>query len=70
MKFINIVRFFVLLGVLTFMGCNASSTTDGQPNRGGDTTSGQSADQQRGGTAADGSQGNGRPGTSPSPSPT
>lgn len=62
--------FLVIVSVS--LGCNSSSTTDGRPNRGGETTTDESAEQQRGGTSADWSQGNGRPGSAPSspqPSP-
>src|SRR5688572_22247932 len=50
------------------VSCDSSSTTDGQPNRGGDVTTDKNATQQRGGSAGDWSQGSGQPGTAASPS--
>jgi hypothetical protein len=70
MRLLTSIQCVTLFFILSLFGCTGSSTTDGQPNRGGPVTTDDQAEKQRGGNSADWAEGTGRPGTAPSPIPT
>ncbi|HUP57374.1 MAG TPA: hypothetical protein VM598_07980 [Bdellovibrionota bacterium] len=59
----NLILLPALLLAFACVPPSPDTTTDGSPNRGGKVTEGPEADDQRGGTPRDWSQGNGGPGS-------